>query len=270
MIPAKKLTILVASHKPFVLPHCDNLLPIHCGRAVSKLDEISLSWMRAHTIGDDTGDNISYLNPFFCELTAIYWAWKNYEKLNTPEQIGLCHYRRYFMDFGSHNEITVPTHYLGKTVREQFNQRHNPSELKQAVNLLPNTELRSFTEEYLSQKKGYFFNMFILKQDLFFEYCEILFNILFILFQTNEWQKLDNYQKRMPGFIAERLTGGYIYYLNKKKNIPVHESLAVVPICDSWSKLQTQIRLTAFLNRSIPKFSFFYSKFLSLQTHLLH
>ena len=47
-------------------------------------------------IGDNTGENISNENPFYCELTALYWAWKNYEKIKNPEYIGLSHYRRLF------------------------------------------------------------------------------------------------------------------------------------------------------------------------------
>ena len=43
-------------------------------------------------IPDNTGDNISAKNPNYCELTALYWAWKNLD----CEYIGLCHYRRYF------------------------------------------------------------------------------------------------------------------------------------------------------------------------------
>lgn len=28
-------------------------------------------------IGDNTGDNISLRNSNYCELTGLYWAWKN-------------------------------------------------------------------------------------------------------------------------------------------------------------------------------------------------
>lgn len=45
---------------------------------------------------DDEGENISSLNPMYCELTTQYWAWKN---VDAP-YIGFCHYRRYF-DFSS-------------------------------------------------------------------------------------------------------------------------------------------------------------------------
>ena len=40
----------------------------HVGRALSQ--------DRGYT-GDDTGDNISLKNRNYCELTGLYWLWKN-------------------------------------------------------------------------------------------------------------------------------------------------------------------------------------------------
>ena len=60
-------------------------LPIQVGKAISNTD--------LGVQGDNTGDNISEKNQSYCELTGIYWAWKN---LKNVDYIGLCHYRRYF------------------------------------------------------------------------------------------------------------------------------------------------------------------------------
>ena len=80
-----KVKILVAQHKPAKVYSNDIYTPIHVGKAISSLD--------LGILGDDTGENISHLNPYYCELTAQYWAWKN---LHDVDYIGLCHYRRYF------------------------------------------------------------------------------------------------------------------------------------------------------------------------------
>lgn len=78
------IKIIVAAHKPYRMPKDSMYLPIQVGRALSKQEA---DWQ-----GDDTGDNISCKNPNFCELTGLYWAWKNLK----ADAIGLVHYRRHF------------------------------------------------------------------------------------------------------------------------------------------------------------------------------
>lgn len=96
--------ILVAYHKPSYLLKSDVFVPIHLGRAVSNmkhkdgaLSSKDIKWLKKNLIGDDTGENISLKNRNYCEATAIYWAWKNYDKLGNPDYIGLMHYRRFFI-----------------------------------------------------------------------------------------------------------------------------------------------------------------------------
>ena len=81
----EKIKILVACHKQAEVFKNNVYLPIHVGKALHK--DVDLGFQ-----GDDTGENISSLNPLYCELTAQYWGWKNLD----VEYIGLCHYRRYF------------------------------------------------------------------------------------------------------------------------------------------------------------------------------
>lgn len=80
----KDIKILVACHKPSVLPKSNILVPVQVGAGIAskRLDNM---------YHDDEGDNISKKNPNYCELTAMYWGWKNVK----ADYYGLCHYRRF-------------------------------------------------------------------------------------------------------------------------------------------------------------------------------
>ena len=62
------IKIIVATHKKYWMPSDDIYLPVHVG----KKGKTDLGYQ-----GDDTGDNISDKNTNYCELTGLYWAWKN-------------------------------------------------------------------------------------------------------------------------------------------------------------------------------------------------
>lgn len=88
------IKILVCCHKPYSLPDNPIYLPIHVGKSITSLD---LGIQGDNQCNKKSCDNISELNPLYCEMTAMYWAWKNI-RICYPniQYIGLCHYRRYF------------------------------------------------------------------------------------------------------------------------------------------------------------------------------
>ena len=80
------IRIFVSAHKPSQLFESEILQPVQVGAARPHNTPLGCALM------DSTGDNISHLNPMYCELTTQYWAWKNVD----AEYFGFCHYRRYF------------------------------------------------------------------------------------------------------------------------------------------------------------------------------
>ena len=82
---SEKIKIYVATHKPTKLLPKDDIYTLLEVGAYNKPEFCALR--------DNTGDNISEKNSSYCELTGLYWVWKN-----TNDDIsGLCHYRRFFV-----------------------------------------------------------------------------------------------------------------------------------------------------------------------------
>lgn len=204
-----KIVILVATHKPDKVYQDDIYTPIHVGRAVSKYKE-----EMAEIIGDDTGDNISEKNPFYCELTACYWAWKN---LKNIEYVGLCHYRRYFEE-----RITV------KNIDHLLNSNYDiilPSAIHLPVTLFYKFKgltdedrviffkvMEEFYPEYyetavdyiMNGNKDYAFNMFFCSWKIFSQMMEFVFGFLSC---TEKYVKLQPYTngRRIFGYFSEYL-----------------------------------------------------------------
>ena len=85
-----KATIIIATHKKYQMPADKMYLPVDVvaeGKKYSDGKDLDLGYVK-----ENTGDNISLKNPSFCELTGLYWAWKNVDS----DYVGLAHYRRHF------------------------------------------------------------------------------------------------------------------------------------------------------------------------------
>lgn len=218
----EKIKILVAQHKEAEVFHNEVYIPIHVGKALSKT-ELGI-------LCDDTGDNISHLNPYFCELTAQYWAWKN---MHDVEYIGLCHYRRYFQ-----TEFTI----------ENVEQLMDGADIVLAKsiffseNLYSNLSRDLVPEDILAfflYMKGRFqndqdvinflincnhfnpCNMFVCKKSLFDEFCQWQFSILFDLFEILPKSPYVR-EQRLMGYLAELLLPMYCITKGLKvKEIPV-------------------------------------------------
>ena len=80
----ENIKLLVAMHKAYCLPEDAVYAPIQVGG-------VHIPGME-NALRDDTGENISNKNKSYCELTALYWGWKNLQ----ADYLGLVHYRRYF------------------------------------------------------------------------------------------------------------------------------------------------------------------------------
>ncbi len=169
---------------------------------------------------DNTGDNISKRNRDYCEMSAVYWAWKNDKE---SDYIGLCHYRRRFhihremmlwaMEENYDAIYTLPQITDGG-LREEFVERNYF--LTPEMWELTEEAIKKLSPEYLeswqSLSESFFliaYNMFIMRRDIFEDYCSWVFSIL---------EEVDRYyleqgiqcNNRYLGYIAELLNTVYI------------------------------------------------------------
>jgi len=238
------IKVLVALHKPYWQPEDMVYLPIHVGAARGA------SWGIAR---DDTGDNISERNPSYCELTALYWAWKNLD----CAYLGLCHYRRYFAKGAGGNleakkqailtyedyakllqncDVLVPKkrHYYIETVRSHYEHAHHKEDLDLVEQMLQQ-QYPDYVDAFKSVMEStslYRLNMFVMPKRLADQYCVWLFSILFELEKQLNFSKYDNYQLRVMGFLAERLFNVWL----EKQQLRVQEVAVVNLEPVNWPK----------------------------------
>lgn len=235
MMEKHNVRILVCTHKEGPVRDDDIYMPVQVGKSASTID--------LGCQGDDVGDNISGKNKTYCELTGLYWAWKN---LKDVDYIGLCHYRRYFdlspkkyifkhiesdsitwecfvktpstLDFAdvfTQYDVILPTaRVFDRSVVDEhiFNSGFIDYMILEQVILKLYPAYRNsvldvfYKKNYIPQR-----NMFIMKKELFHCYAEWLFSILY---EVEKHLRLSpyHYAQRVFGFMGEILLPLFCYH----------------------------------------------------------
>lgn len=220
----KDIKIVVATHKAYKMPKDKMYLPVQVGKEGKE----SLGYQ-----SDNEGENISSKNPYYCELTALYWAWKNLD----AEYIGLAHYRRHFSKFDAlpkgieerikcalnyedtekilqNTDIILPRkrNYYIENLYDHYKNTHHVETLDETRKILEE-KYPEYLEEFdklHTRKTAHMFNMFIMKRNILDEYCTWLFDILFELEKRIDPSKYEKFHARYPGRISELLLDVWI------------------------------------------------------------
>ena len=259
----KNIRIIIATHKKYKMPEDEMYIPLQVGTEGKK----SLDYEK-----DNMGDNISFKNPFFCELTGLYWAWKN---LNA-DYIGLSHYRRHFStkkrlpkdvrgridsvlneneveNILNHTDIILPK-------KRKYYIENLYSHYQHSLYIEPLDETKKIIEEkypqYLEEfeklhnrTSAHMFNMFIMKKELLDQYCTWLFDILSELEKRIDITKYDAFHARFFGRVSELLLDVWINTNNLKyKEVKVIDIEKV-----NWFKKGSSFLMAKFTGKKYGK-----------------
>ena len=208
-----QLRILVAAHKPYWMPSDPCYIPVQVGAA-----------QHAHIEGyahDDTGDNISSQNPRYCELTALWWGWRNLD----CDYLGLVHYRRHFAGKGergtleskeawqriSHDSVIVARHrnYMIETIYSHYKHTFDPdgsqlAALRESIKTVSPSKLHTY-DRFMAGRCGHMFNMCIMPHHILDPYCTWMFDVLKCAEKKIDFSEMDDFAARCMGRLSERL-----------------------------------------------------------------
>lgn len=226
--------VIIAMHKAYETPKDELYMPLQVGAALNK--DLGLT-------PDNSGDNISEKNPYFCELTGVYYAWKNIE----ADAIGLVHYRRYFkgkLNFVVNNktkkilsneqadkllskvDVVLPKkrNYYIETLYSHYAHTMyvEPLDLTGEIIKKKYPQYLDEFEKIKKRRSAHMFNMFIMKKEVLDAYCTWLFDILFELEKQVDVSKYTSFHARFFGRVSELLLDVWLRVNNIKfAEVPV-------------------------------------------------
>ena len=243
------LKMIVAAHKPYEMPDDPAYLPVQVGAA----GKPPIGYAR-----DDEGENISTRNANWCELTGLYWAWRNV----AADAVGLVHYRRHFK--GAHGiadgteiqsaltryDVILPRkrNYFIETSYSHYAHAHHAMDLDTTRQVLADRHpkfLPAF-DAAMQSTKGHRFNIMVMKRPVLDAYCTWLFDVLFELERRLDISAYSPYDARVFGFVAERLLDVWIGESAERMGLRIVEMPVIHLESQHWPR-----KALAFLKRKL-------------------
>lgn len=179
---------------------------------------------------DNYGINIANKNHSYVDLTAVY----QYQKNIQCDIIGNMHYSKYFLNKTNDGLITKEEilDYLkdydflihiaclpGRSVYDIYKDFHGSESIDIAGDAIKKLypEYQKDFEDVMNDDKSTLYNMMIAHKEDYDAYCKQLFDILF---ESEKYIKVpdDDFQRKVFGFIGERLLLVQLKHNNKRYN----------------------------------------------------
>lgn len=223
--------------------------PIFIGEVNSKLHTDALQ--------DNSGENIFQKSKLYGELSAYYWVWKNFLSTAESNYVGFCQFY-HFLDFSINitNTAAFKLIYLDefKDVFEKYTEE-NISKFIQEYDVVLPTQIPLKTNLYAQYLKNhkkedldltfdvikeiypqytnaindvmlsnfmFTFGNFVMKKDVFSNFCQWLFNLLNSVEEKINWNEYGRYKDIVSSvFITERLFNIWLSYNSKVNNFNI-------------------------------------------------
>jgi len=215
-------------HQTITYSSPSSVVPIVVG-AHSLENEERLALRSSGHIFDDEGENISPLNPFFCELTSIYWLLNN---CDDKKYIGNAHYRRKWADEDIINSeegvlYVSDSCQFGYSLADQFKAGHLGFDAPAMTIGLAERGLIPFSASQMKAvwSQGTFHGCQMARgpHSYYETFMSLVFDCLWPFWEEHkdEIQSMDGYNRRMMGFVGERMITGLILCRESFFDFPV-------------------------------------------------
>lgn len=190
------------------------IIPLQAGAALAK--------KRVTKITDMDGENISKKNPYYNEMTGLYWLWKNTNHMFS----GICHYRRQFESdvalqplLKDMADVILPTPCLVyPNLRGYYLNWGEDSYYSMMHEVIKELEPAYYDTAIWCAKHEIFYpnNIFIARREIIEDYCRFAFSVID---EVEQRMQQDSGIKQKRCWLSEHVTT--IYFMKHNRDYKI-------------------------------------------------